>query len=313
MDEQATNDTLISGNDDDELDESILIEEDEEDDDDEPELVHEVQMARSNSLESDVAGPSLDHNETSQPKLDNNIDHHSLLDDQLEQSGVEIVTVSLDDNERDQDEQLLETESAPLPVEPPQQIEAISLEGEMQELRVARDDLEIEQVDSLVASRTTDTEDQQVHNETNQLPEERPHQESTSNVPTNEPTQSDSGTSNCQMVIDDPVVETVQLNEFAGGSSAETILTEEDLREDLRAESDMNHDIEMDDLDLPATSLSTGTTDANTILDTDSSKDGLSECAGTIAASAEPEFNSDLFKNVKFAVCEDIDDLDKAC
>lgn len=93
------------------------------------------------------------------------------------------------------------------------------------------------------------------------------------------------------------------------GSSAETELIDDDLKEAMyNLEDELD---ELDQMDHGAYSQST-TTDAATILDTDSSKDGtVSELAVATALNV-PEV-PDLFKDVKFAISEEMEDLDKVC
>lgn len=104
-----------------------------------------------------------------------------------------------------------------------------------------------------------------------------------------------------QIELDDPIVETVQFN--IAGSSAETEFTDENLKE---APLDLE---DLDQFEHGEYSQST-TTDVATLLDTDSSKDGTVHELPLATAVSEPEV-PDLFKDVKFAISEEMEDLDK--
>lgn len=122
-------------------------------------------------------------------------------------------------------------------------------------------------------------------------------------------TTSTASTSFQLLELDEPLKERAQQFATTTGSSAETELIDaDDLKEAANyLEDDLD---ELDhEMDHGAYSQST-TTDAATILDTDSSKDGTVSELPVAAAVSEPEV-PDLFKDVKFAISEEMEDLDK--
>lgn len=132
--------------------------------------------------------------------------------------------------------------------------------------------------------------------------DEQQHSQITESATTTSTTTTTNATTFQKMELDDPMVETVQFN--IAGSSAETEFTEEELKE---APLDLE---DLDQLESHGEYSQSTTTDLATLLDTDSSKDGTVSEVPVAAAVSEPEV-PDLFKDVKFAISEEMEDLDK--
>lgn len=206
------------------------------------------------------------------------ISHTDCLD------GVEIETVMPEHVQLQRENMELDRQPTPTSIPPQQEC----FEHNLQELSLTNDHPEIEEIQCFPIP-TDDNEEAIDRSERTEKDEVE--------VVTDAVKLSENGPTENSIELDDPIVETVHFSAENSATGAETMLMEEEPNVDLGIE----HSQEIE----PAASLPVNT-NANIILETENPfKEDIGECAKLGA--------SDVFKNVKFSVCEDINDLDKVC